>query len=783
MWWMILVVVALGFDTGLNDSDNDGLCDGEEVALGTDPFSADTDGDGLSDGDEVNLHNTSPLLADSDSDGLSDPDELRFGGDPNNPDTDGDGILDGDEVLVDTDDDGLIELLDATSTAYIPTGGRVACAATPPSRLGSAGLLIIGLLLFRRSRRVLVLAAMFSGVAHAQATPSLNIQRFEPAPMITGFATVRAARLMPAMRGSFETTLSYGYRPFQRSIEVGNGGLVRAGGEIEHLEAIHMRGSFAPVAFMELAVSAPVVQFATPGDLNTTFPTRRNVLGFGDPRLEVRFLPVHEDKGAGFVIAPFVTFPAGSPELNLTDGLTTFGLTTALSSQVDIVHIAAHAGYQVLLGSSTLDNLLAIDDEVFYGVGLGFELVPDTMRINAELAGQSIVGAARRQIIITRVTPWLHNPLESNLSFTFNTPSGFRATLGGGTSLTPAVGAPLARAFFGLGYAPGTPPDADKDGLSNRDDACPREAEDLDGFEDDDGCPDPDNDGDRFLDEADGCPNRAEDIDGFQDDDGCPELDNDRDRIPDRDDACPNDAEDYDRFQDRDGCPESDNDRDGILDPMDRCPNIAEDLDGFSDADGCPEEELDRDGDGVIDAYDPCPDEREDLDGFQDEDGCPDLDDDEDGIPDTEDLCRLEPENFNDYLDEDGCPDETMAVLTAEKVVIFEKVLFYVGEDRLQPQSYALLNAVVTILKDNPQVTRVRIEGHTDSQGTESFNQDLSERRALSVRNYIIDQGVEPSRLLARGYGELYPLAPNRTAEGREQNRRVEFVVLDDTIE
>ncbi len=115
-----------------------------------------------------------------------------------------------------------------------------------------------------------------------------------------------------------------------------------------------------------------------------------------------------------------------------------------------------------------------------------------------------------------------------------------------------------------------------------------------------------DSDGDGILDDVDVCPEAAEDMDGWQDTDGCPDLDNDSDGVPDAVDGCPNDPEDRDGFRDEDGCPDPDNDGDGVLDVNDKCPDQAEDPDGFQDQDGCPE--ADNDGDGVNDAADLCPD-------------------------------------------------------------------------------------------------------------------------------------------------------------------------------
>ncbi len=134
--------------------------------------------------------------------------------------------------------------------------------------------------------------------------------------------------------------------------------------------------------------------------------------------------------------------------------------------------------------------------------------------------------------------------------------------------------------YFGSGNN-----DRDNDGILNADDNCPDVAEDMDGYMDNDGCPDLDNDNDGILDAQDACPDQAEDFDGFEDSDGCPDLDNDGDGVPDLRDNCPNDAEDIDGYMDRDGCPDVDNDGDGVLDADDQCPDTEAGVE--VDAKGC----------------------------------------------------------------------------------------------------------------------------------------------------------------------------------------------------
>jgi OmpA-OmpF porin, OOP family len=254
------------------------------------------------------------------------------------------------------------------------------------------------------------------------------------------------------------------------------------------------------------------------------------------------------------------------------------------------------------------------------------------------------------------------------------------------------------------------------------------------------------------------------------------EGDRDGDGYADAVDKCPDEPEDFDGFEDEDGCPDLDNDGDGIPDTLDKCPDEPEDFDGFEDEDGCPDP--DNDGDGIPDALDQCPNEPEDFDGFQDEDGCPDPDNDGDGIPDELDQCPNDPEDFDGDRDEDGCPD-LAAKVDPCAIKLDDKIMFDFGKSSIDSVKFGdknrkLLDEVYQILKTNPDIT-IEIGGHTDSKGSDSSNQKLSQRRVESVREYLVGKGVSPSRITAKGYGEGVPVDTNRTAEGRENNRRVEF--------
>jgi outer membrane protein OmpA-like peptidoglycan-associated protein len=229
--------------------------------------------------------------------------------------------------------------------------------------------------------------------------------------------------------------------------------------------------------------------------------------------------------------------------------------------------------------------------------------------------------------------------------------------------------------------------------------------------------------------------------------------------------------EDFDGFEDEDGAPDPDNDNDGVLDVDDGEPNIAEDMDGFQDEDGVPD--LDNDGDGLNDDVDKSPNIAEDFDGFEDEDGAPDLDNDKDGILDKNDKCPNEPETKNGYMDSDGCPDEKP--VEKPKPLKFENINFRTGSDYITLESRAILDKVVKLLNENPQM-KLEINGYTDNTGPRNINMDLSKYRAAAVKKYLVGKGISEYRLTTNGYGPDDPIATNNTEEGRAKNRRIEFI-------
>lgn len=177
----------------------------------------------------------------------------------------------------------------------------------------------------------------------------------------------------------------------------------------------------------------------------------------------------------------------------------------------------------------------------------------------------------------------------------------------------------------------------------------------------------------------------------------------------------------------------------------------------------CGTAEVDTDGDGIVDSKDACPTVPGKVNG------CPDKD--ADGVADGDDVCP----NLPGILANKGCPE----VSNEEKEILYAAihgVKFESAKDIITPESYTILDNVVRVLNHKPQY-KLAIKGHTDSQGDDTFNLDLSKKRAAAVKKYLEDKGITASRLTSEGYGETIPVGDNNTAEGRAENRRVELKV------
>ena len=280
--------------------------------------------------------------------------------------------------------------------------------------------------------------------------------------------------------------------------------------------------------------------------------------------------------------------------------------------------------------------------------------------------------------------------------------------------------------------------DRDGDGIVDNEDVCP----DVPGVVESSGCPLViDTDGDGIPDDVDRCPNDAEDMDVFDDEDGCPDPDNDGDDVLDIDDACAYEAGVASADPKKHGCPVYDRDGDGIFDDDDACP----DEPGVADADpkknGCPVR--DRDGDTILDDVDACPDEPGVADVDPKKNGCPVRDRDGDGILDDVDACPDKPGVADRNPKKNGCPRKLrMVVIKEDKIEIKQQINFATGKAIIRgKKSFQILDEVILVLNDNPRIKKLRVEGHTDSTGKKAFNVTSSFTSAkyrCNVRNNFI---------------------------------------------
>ncbi len=222
--------------------------------------------------------------------------------------------------------------------------------------------------------------------------------------------------------------------------------------------------------------------------------------------------------------------------------------------------------------------------------------------------------------------------------------------------------------------------------------------------------------------------------------------------------------------------PPADRDGDGIYDREDACPDVPGVRTDDPKTNGCPPPS-DRDKDTIIDPEDACPDEP----GVKTDDpktnGCPaPKDTDGDGILDPVDACPDVAGPANDDPKKHGCP---VARVEKGQIRILEQVQFAYNSDRILKASDYILEAVKKVLEEHAQIKQVEVQGHTDNKGGDQFNLGLSKRRAASVMKWLTSRGIDKKRLKSQGFGKKQPIDTNDTEEGRANNRRVEFHILE----
>ncbi len=606
--------------------------------------------------------------------------------------------------------------------------------------------------------------------AAAQSVEGLDFERFKPATDSQGLMLTEGGQGEKARNYNLSLTLNYSNDPMVFYI----------GSEVVR-ELVSDRlsgdlyGSYAFTDWLSLGLAVPVIfnQNGVNPDRVSGADVGLSAFSIGDIRLSPKLTMMREEAfplSLAFVMP--ISLPSGD-KWEFTgareDSLTVTPTLAASRHLMDgRLLLAANVGVWIRKGEDYYN--LQTGDQLVYRLGLGMK-ASDLVMVFGELQGMSelenLFQNPRNQVY-----------LEGFLGARMTLANGLQAHGGVGLPMQAGWGTPDFRVFFGLGWSPRLqeeppeepppPADLDGDGVMDPDDRCV----DVAGPVKNAGCPWPDTDQDGLNDAEDSCPKQA----GPKENKGCPvkkeapppppleAADRDGDGMADSKDLCP----DTPGVMENEGCPWADKDGDGINDKEDKC--VVQK--GPAENNGCPWP--DKDGDGVFDKDDSCADKK----GPADNKGCPWPDTDGDGIADRNDKCPKKAEDGKGAKPKDGCPGKSFVIVKKKKIEITKSIFFNSGKSSISRQSLSLLQELAFVIKAHPEIKLIRVEGHTDSRGSNSSNLRLSDRRANSVSNYLVEQGVERSRLEAVGYGESKPIASNHTARGRETNRRVVFRIL-----
>ncbi|MCY1036124.1 OmpA family protein [Corallococcus sp. BB11-1] len=558
----------------------------------------------------------------------------------------------------------------------------------------------------------LTLGAASGADAQPTVSQAIDVQQYRPGPGAHDVLGLNSARVAPHLTWNVGASLNYAHQPLNFYDPREDAFVYHI---VERQLSLDLMGAVSLFDRLEVGVVLPVTTTGSEpaGAVAESFANGVGKTGLGDLRVVPKLALLSRGSLNLAVLAPFTLPTAGGSNFLGADG-PTFQPRVAGEWATPSLRLLANVGVN-LRQTEQLRNL-RVGNEFAFGVGAE---VPITQALSAQatLAGAVGLKESNTEEI----------PLEVLGAVKYRFANGFAAHVGAGPGLTRGYGTPAFRILAGLSFTPGGPKSAPP---------CALGPEDFDGFQDEDGCLDPDDDNDGIPDVKDVCPMDPETVNGYRDDDGCP-----------------------------DSVPEMRPTAEGTTPP----PALT-----------LPPAPADMDGDGIPDTEDRCATAPEDVDGFEDADGCPDPDNDRDGIPDAADQCPLEAEVINGVKDDDGCPDkgESKVRLEGSRILILDKVYFATGKDVILPRSFSLLQQVASILRTHPELERVRVEGHTDSQGDDAKNLDLAQRRANNVRDWLMKNGVSGTRLEAAGFGETKPVDTNDTPLGRENNRRVEFNIL-----
>ena len=527
---------------------------------------------------------------------------------------------------------------------------------------------------------------------------------------------------------------------------------------------LHVNASFALWNRLQINVNLPLAIVQTgdnPVGDGRTFSSPSGV-SLGDVRIggRVRIIGDYYD-AFQLGVGGYAWIPSGTGNF-VTDGAVR-GLPQLIVGGRVGPHMYTLAAGPELRPKQNLYGAVAQGAMITGGLGYGFFIGADEqIQLGAEGSFSTVLGESTKY----------NTNAELLFSGRFRFAKVLEAGVGAGPGLTGGVGTPDVRVVALLSYSPPVPKgiDSDGDGIFDAQDKCPT----VPGVPSSDpakhGCPS-DKDGDGIIDAKDACIDEPGVANDNPTKNGCP-SDKDGDGIIDKKDACVDVPGVANADAAKNGCP-SDRDGDGVLDKEDACPDLPGPRDADPKKNGCVP---DKDGDGIADKEDACIA----IPGIKTSDaktnGCPG-DTDGDTIRDDKDACPNEKGAVDKDPKKNGCPKEVR--VTDNEVLLLKQVQFDTAKATIKKVSDKLLDEVAAVLKEHPEITLLEVQGHTDDRGGKEMNEKLSDDRAKAVMQAMIKRGIDASRMTAKGYGQNVPIGDNKTDKGRQENRRVQFVIKE----
>ncbi len=554
--------------------------------------------------------------------------------------------------------------------------------------------------------------ALFSPALNA-APEGFSINRFEPSERGSNWFALESLDLRGTKRPFGGLVLDYQYRPLAIYEKDGS---VRSA-IVGHVFTAHLGGGIVMWDRVRFGGNLPLVLYTEGEGGNfdgVTYASPTSKTTIGDLRLsaDARLFGRYDGPITGAFGVRFWA-PTGKPSSYTSDGGVRVAPRFMVAGNVSMIAYAASLGIGFRAPKADAFAGSPISHEFLYSIAAGYRTPDGKVTVGPELFGStSFEQGFKKQT----------SPLEGILGAHLSLLKGLRVGAGAGAGLLPGYGAPQLRVLGNIEWL-----------------------EEVAVTEQ----------------------SQQPTVDARPDTDG--------DGIPDDEDAC----SDYYGFKTSDpktnGC--DDRDKDGIMDPLDNCPTLPGPPSNEPGKNGCPPPPPpppgDKDGDFVPDPMDACPD----VPGIQTEDpktnGCPDPDADRDNIPADKDACPDAAGPEHPDPKRNGCPP---AFVQKEQIRYFDPIKFKSETStELDLADTATLDSILAVIRAHPEITFIKVEGHTDNRGKPDANKKFSQARATSVVKWLASKGIDPNKMQSFGWGDERPIDGNDTEQGRANNRRIEF--------